>query len=174
MSLSGFINYSKTKLINFALNYLWKLQRMITEQNKLIISKYIFLAHLPYASGNISADGCTKTTLRRGDVLLTRDGVQSWTIVSGMIYTEVVISSSLRPLNEWDKLSTVSVNAGHVNMLKNKIYKYFVTHRCKKNCLAKCFLFCLNQAFKKYIIITQPNIKFILQIGISRKNNMKM
>ena len=47
-------------------------------------------------------------------------------LVSGVIYTEVVISSSLRPINEWDRLSTVSVNAGHVNMLKNKIYKYLV------------------------------------------------
>ena len=51
---------------------------MITEQNKLMKSKYIFLAHLPYASGKISADGCTTTnSLLRGDVLLMRDGVHS-------------------------------------------------------------------------------------------------
>ena len=146
---------------------------MITEQNKLIKSKYIFLAHLPYASGNISADGCTKTnSFLRGDVLLMRDEVHSWTIVSLVIYTEVVISSSL---NEWDKLSTVCVNAGHVNMLKNKIYKYLVTRRYKKNCLVKCFLFCLNQPiFQKYIILTRPNIKSILQIAILRTNNINM
>ena len=40
------------------------------------------------------------------------------TIVSGVIYTEVVISSSLRPINQWDRLFTVSVNAGRMNMLK--------------------------------------------------------
>ena len=80
-------------------------------------------------------------------------------------------------MNGTDYLQFLLMQAGHVNMLKNKIYKYLVTHRCKKNGLVKCFLFCLNQpmvAFQKYIILTRPNITSILQIAILRKNNTNM
>ena len=37
--------------------------------------------------------------------------------MSAMILTDVVISSSQKPINEWVKFSTVSFNAGLVNML---------------------------------------------------------